>query len=51
MKRERAFDEEAGPYLYLAGNTEFIKSAITVLIEQDLPFVREERRKQVRLSD
>jgi hypothetical protein len=51
MKRERAFEEEVGPYLYVAGNTEFIKSAIAMLTEQDLPLVREERRKQVRLSD
>ena len=51
MQLRRAFDDEFGPYTSLAGHDTFIHSAMLTLTEEDLPFLREERRKQVRMSD
>ena len=42
---------QAEPYTSLSGYENFIRSAILTLTEVDLPFLREERRKQVRMSD
>ncbi len=42
---------EGEPYTSLSGFDNFIRSAILTLAEDDLPFLREERRKQVRMSD